>query len=70
MLTKNQKQIIDNNIILLTIEDVVQLTGWCEKTVRNMFTNDSEFPAIKKGKEYQVEYTALKDFFAKRRTNK
>ena len=70
MLTHNQREIINDNIILLNIEDVMHITGWCKATVRNMFTNDKEFPAIKKGKEYQVEYSALKNFFARRRTDK
>ena len=68
MLTNNQKSVINDSIILLNIEDVMQITGWCEATVRNMFTNDPDFPAIKKGKEYQVEYSALKNYFSKRRT--
>lgn len=69
MITDNQKKTINNEIIFLNIKDVVELTGWCEATVRQLFANDKEFPAIKKGKEYQVEYSALKEFFSKRRTN-
>lgn len=70
MLTNNQKAVINDSIILLNIEDVMQITGWCETTVRSLFVHDADFPAIKKGKEYQVEYSALKNYFATRRTNK
>lgn len=69
MITHNQREIINNEIIFLNIKDVMELTGWCEATVREIFANDKDFPAIKKGKEYQVEYSAFKEFFSKRRTN-
>lgn len=66
-MTDTQKEIIDRELILLDIEDVVELTGWCTEVVRNTFANDSDFPAIKKGKKYQVEMNALKDYLAQRR---
>lgn len=68
-MTKQQEEIINNEFILLSINDVIKLTGWCEATVREMFAHDKEFPAIKKGKTYQVEYSALKNYFLKRRTS-
>lgn len=69
-MTKQQKSVVESEVILLNINNVIELTGWSEATVRNMFANDNEFPAIKKGKEYQVEYSAFKDYLSKRRTNR
>ena len=69
-MTKEQKQIAYTELIMLDIEDVQQLTGWCENVVRNTFAYDKNFPAIKKGKKYQVELYALKDYLSQRRTNK
>lgn len=69
-MTKNQSIILEKELILLNIKDVVKITGWSARVVRNMFANDEDFPAIKKGKEYQVEYSALKNYLLKRRTNK
>ena len=64
-----QEVIINNKIILLNIKDVMLITGWSEAVVRKMFANDDDFPAIKKGKKYLVEYSALKNYFSKRRIN-
>ena len=69
-MTKKQTLIIEEGIILLNIKDVIKITGWCEATVREIFMYDNDFPAIKKGKKYQVEYSALKNYLLKRRTNK
>lgn len=52
------------------MKDVQYLTGWCENVVRNTFAYDEHFPAIKKGKKYQVELGAFKEYLSKRRTNK
>ncbi len=69
-MTKEQKEIVSKELILLNIDDVVAITGWCKQVVRNTFANDKNFPAIKRGKEYQVEATALKKYFSERRDNK
>ncbi|MCI8362220.1 MAG: hypothetical protein HFJ41_03675 [Clostridia bacterium] len=69
-MTEKQKAVVENELILLNINDVAELTGWCTKIVRDIFTQDAEFPTIKKGKEYQVEYSAFKNYLSKRRTNK
>lgn len=68
-MTKNQFEVLEKEIILLDIEDVIKLTGWSEAIVRKMFSYDNDFPAIKKGKKYVVEYSALKNYFSKRRIN-
>lgn len=69
-MTKEQMQIVKNQLIMLDKEDVMQLTNWGENTVNNIFAYDYDFPAIKKGKKYQVELTAFKEYLSKRRTNK
>lgn len=69
-MTKEQKQIATTELIMLDMKDVQELTGWCENVVRNTFAYDKYFPAIKKGKKYQVELGAFKEYLSKRRTNK
>ncbi len=69
-MTKEQKTIAQQELIMLDMKDVRDLTGWCENVVRNTFAYDEHFPAIKKGKKYQVELGAFKEYLSKRRTNK
>lgn len=69
-MTIEQKQIATKQLIMLDMQDVMNLTGWCENVVRNTFAYDKSFPAIKKGKKYQVELNAFKDYLSQRRTNK
>lgn len=69
-MTKEQKQIANTELIMLDMNDVMDITGWCENVVRNTFAYDENFPAIKKGKKYQVELGAFKEYLSKRRTNK
>lgn len=69
-MTNEQREIITKELIFLDMNDVMELTGWCENVVRKMFAYDKEFPAIKKGKKYQVELTSFKEYLRKRRTNK
>lgn len=69
-MTDKQKELVSKELILLNINDVVEVTGWCKQVVRNTFADDKDFPAIKKGKEYQVELGAFKEYLNNRRTNK
>ena len=69
-MTEKQKEIVSKELIMLDMEDIMQLTGWCENVVRKMFAYDIEFPAIKKEKKYQVELSSFKEYLKKRRTNK
>ena len=69
-MTAEQKKIAQKDIILLDMGEVMEITGWCEKVVRNLFAYDEDFPAVKKGKKYQVELNALKSYLSKRRVNK
>lgn len=68
-MTKKQQEIIETQIIMLDMRDVMKITGWCEQVVRNIFAYDKNFPAIKKGKKYQVELSAFKEYLRQRRTN-
>ena len=68
-MTDKQKDIVAKELIMLDIKDIMELTGWCENVVRRMFAYDKDFPAIKKGKQYQVELNSFKNYLAKRRTN-
>lgn len=69
-MTVEQKKIAHKDIILLDMGEVMEITGWCEKVVRNLFAYDEDFPAIKIGKKYQVEIGAFKEYLSKRRTQK
>lgn len=51
---------------LLTIEDMMSLTGWGESTVRNLM-EDEDFPTIKIGKPNQVSFEAFKEYLMHRR---
>lgn len=68
-MTKEQKEFVKRELILLDIQDVTELTGWSEGVVRRTFAYDNEFPSIKKGKKYQVELNSLKEYLSKKRTN-
>lgn len=68
-MTEKQREIVAKELIMLDIKDIMELTGWCENVVRRMFAYDKDFPAIKKGKQYQVELNSFKNYLAKRRTN-
>lgn len=43
----------------------MEKTGWSKATTRKVFARD-DFPAQKFGKSYQVEVSALKEFFKTR----
>lgn len=66
-MNKEQKKIVQNTITLLDKKTVESITGWGENTVNYIFAKDMEFPAIKIGKKYQVELSALKQYLQKRR---
>lgn len=67
-MTSEQKKIVEKEIILLNIKDIVEITGWCEATVRKMFVSN-DFPAIKNGKEYKVEMYAFRNYLRSSREN-
>lgn len=69
-MTKIQKQIIKEMVIMLDKKDIKELTGWGQNTIDKLFAYDKDFPAIKIGKQYQVELSALKQYLQTRRTNK
>ena len=58
-MTKEQRTIVQNQLIILDMKDVQELTGWCENVVRNTFAYDEHFPAIKKGKKLWLIPTIL-----------
>lgn len=68
-MTKEQKEIVNQEVILLDKKDVMEITGWSDNVVRDTFAYDESFPAIKKGKKYQVELRAFQQYLGVRRTN-
>ena len=69
-MTKEQREIVKKEIILLDTQDVIELTGWSKVVVKNIFAYDEDFPTIKKGRKNLVEMSALKKYFERRRTSK
>ena len=57
-------EIAKNSLNLLTIKDVVEISGWSEETVRKMFRKD-DFPAITYGKCKMVVADALKEYLSR-----
>ena len=69
-MTQEQREIAQKTIVLLDIDEISNLTGWCASKVRELCTQDKDFPVIKVGKSYQVELTAFKEYLTKKGTNK
>ena len=53
-------------IKLLTIEDIENITGWSNATVLRVM-QQPDFPAIKIGKENQVLLESFKEYLSERR---
>ena len=57
---------IDNQVVKLqfvTIQDVVDATGWSKPTVQDLF-NRKDFPSSDFGKEKQAEIHAVINYFS------
>lgn len=67
MVNNIKENIEKEEIILLEKKDVKELTGWGTNVIDRLFAYDKEFPAIKIGKKYQIELTALKAYLQTRR---
>lgn len=67
MMNNIKENIEKEEIILLEKKDVKELTGWGTNVIDRLFAYDKEFPAIKIGKKYQIELTALKAYLQTRR---
>ena len=57
---------VSSEVILYSIEDIVNMTRWSETTVQKLF-NDPRFPSIDYGKRKVVENHALMQFLSVRR---
>ncbi len=57
---------VSSEVILYSIEDIVNMTRWSFTTVQKLF-NDPKFPAIDYGKRKLVENHALMQFLSVRR---
>lgn len=56
----------DEEIVLLSTNDVKELTGWGIRTVRKVM-NEKDFPLIKIGRKNQVEKSAFKEYLNHKR---
>ena len=57
---------VSSEVIMYSITDVAEMTGWSHTTVEKLF-NDPKFPAADYGKRKLVENHALMQFFSVRR---
>ena len=57
---------VSSEVIMYSIQDVAEMTGWSHTTVEKLF-NDPKFPAADYGKRKLVENHALMQFFSVRR---
>lgn len=64
-----ERRYMPGGAIFYTIEDVMKLTGWGEKTIQKLF-NDPNFPAADYGNGWRIEAEALKKFFSVRHVKK
>ena len=60
------QQYISSEVRFYSVAELVELMGWSEKTVREMF-DDPEFPALALGKTKLVEAHALITYCSQRR---
>ena len=57
---------VSSEVILYSIADIQEMSGWSETTVQKLF-NDPKFPAVDFGKRKVVENHALMQYFSIRR---
>lgn len=60
---------VSSEVILYSIKDIVEMSGWSETTVQKLF-NDPSFPSIDYGKIKLVENHALMQFLSIRHEKK
>ena len=64
---QTNRHYISSEVRFYSITDIMEMTGWGERAVQNMF-KDPDFPAVDFGKTKIVEAHALIDYFSVRRT--
>ena len=57
---------VSSEVIMNSIADIIEMTGWSEMTVQKLF-NDPKFPSANYGKKKVIENHALMQFFSVRR---
>ena len=57
---------VSGEVILYSMDDIVEMSGWSRTTVQKMF-KDPKFPAVDYGKKKLVENHALMQYFSVRR---
>ena len=57
---------VSSEVIMYSIKDIAEMTGWSHNTVEKLF-NDPSFPSIDYGKTKIVENHALMQFLSVRR---
>jgi len=62
-------QYLSSDVRFYKVEDLIEMTGWSEKTVLKLFA-DPEFPSADFGRTKVVEAHALIEYFSRKRTKK
>ena len=57
---------VSSEVIMYSIADIIEMTGWSEMTVQKLF-NDPKCPSANYGKKKVIENHALMQFFSVRR---
>lgn len=60
-------QLMKEELGLLDMENVMEITGWGESTLEKIMASDKNFPVIKIGRKNQVRFEALKEYLNCRR---
>ena len=61
-----EKIYVSGEVIMYSIADICEMTGWSETTVQKLF-NDPKFPSANYGKKKVIENHALMQFFSVKR---
>lgn len=69
MITETELKKAKKEMGLLDRDDIAQITGWSQRTVRQLM-NEKEFPLIRRGKKKQVLLQDLRDYLSYKRTTK
>ena len=64
--TEMQKKIVEEQIVLLDMKDVQEITNWSEGTIKKLIATDKNFPILKQGKTHLVELSAFKQYLGTR----
>ena len=66
-MSKEKLELLKEELGLLNVEEVMEITGWGESKLNEIMATDKDFPVIKIGRRNQVRFDALKEYLNHRR---